>query len=348
MRKRSSMAVVSAVVVLGACSDLPEPLPPIPQTLALRATTPTTRRANVAELSVAKLEGSTTSTTINFSQGKGSVTVSGLVTGPDGPVDGATVVIERVVGDQTATLKVLANADGRYKASAIKGGVIRVSAYKVPDLAVAKPKLIYATGVIEIDIETQTYTGTDIQWALGPAQPYIGRVENLVVRVSVKRVDPDGIVRFAPLEGIGVRVVPKAFLVPSGPAEKLSDKEGLVSFAMGCSDVGPSGLSVFLASGEETAIEPRACAVPPTTAPPSTDAAGSTVAGQSTVPGQTVPGQTVPGQTVPPSTRRRIRRSTTVAGQDPVTIPPPPVQTLPPDTPTVPTPAAPVPAAPVQ
>jgi hypothetical protein len=325
MTTRFLTGVIGAVLVLGACSDLPAPLPPIPPTKALRATTPTTRRPNVAELSVAKLEGSTTTTTINFSQGKGTVTVSGLVTGPDGPVDGATVVIERVVGDQTATLKVLANADGRYKASAIKGGVIRVSAYKVPDLAVAKPKVIYASGVIEIDIETQIYNGTDIQWALGPAQPYIGRVENLSVRVAVKRVDPDGIVRFAALEGIGVRVVPKAFLVPSGPAEKLTDKEGLVSFAMGCSDVGPSGLSVFLASGEETAIEPRACAVPPTTAPPSTKVSGSTVVGQ----------PTLPGETAPPSTRRRIRRTTTIAGQDPVTIPPLPVETLPPNVPTL-------------
>ncbi len=46
----------------------------------------------------------------------GESTLSGRVTGPDGPVAGATVRLERFVGDAMATLDVVSNADGTWRA----------------------------------------------------------------------------------------------------------------------------------------------------------------------------------------------------------------------------------------
>ena len=46
----------------------------------------------------------------------GDATLSGLVAGPDGPVGGATVRLERFVGDAVARLDVVSNADGSWRA----------------------------------------------------------------------------------------------------------------------------------------------------------------------------------------------------------------------------------------
>ncbi len=338
---RHVVAVSMGALSVAACTGVAEPLPDIPSTLALRASAPTTRRQNVAQLSIPPLEGSTTTTRISFA--RGSVTVSGFVSGPDGPVDGATVLLERVVGEQTVQMKVQANADGRYKVSNIKGGVLRVSAFKVPDLASTKAKVVFASEATEINLEVDNSTGTDVQWALGPAVPLVGRPSTLVIRISVKRVDPDGVVRFAPLEGVGVRVVAQQALQPNGVNEKVTDGKGLVSFSMLCSVAGYAGINVLLATGEETKIEPRQCTVPATTAPPEAD------------PPTTVPPTGPDGSTLfppaPPPTRRVVRRTTTIA---PPVVPDagptnPPVPVPPPDDPppTQPLPVEPVPPQPV-
>ncbi len=298
------LALATTATLLAACTGVAEPLPEIPSTLALRPTAPTTRRQNVARLSIPPLVGSTTTTPISFADG--TVTLTGLVTGPDGPIPGATVVFERVVGEQTAVLRVLADADGRYKSARIKGGIVRVSAYRIPDVATAQTKVVFAADTTEVNLSVEKFSGTDVQWALGPAQPYVGRSSNLVIRVSVKRVDPDGVVRFAPLEGIGVRIVPLDALQPAGATERLTDAAGLASFQMACPRVGGSGVNVFLATGEETKIGPRSCSVPPTTAPPTTEPPVD--------PGDpnSVGNPDGVNPDSPNSTRRLVRRTTTI------------------------------------
>ncbi len=49
----------------------------------------------------------------------GDSTLSGLITGPDGPVGGATVRLERFVGDAIGFIDILSNADGTWRAPQI-------------------------------------------------------------------------------------------------------------------------------------------------------------------------------------------------------------------------------------
>jgi len=49
----------------------------------------------------------------------GEATLSGVIAGPGGPVAGATVRLERFVGDATARLDVVSNADGTWRAPAL-------------------------------------------------------------------------------------------------------------------------------------------------------------------------------------------------------------------------------------
>jgi hypothetical protein len=52
----------------------------------------------------------------------GTSRIRGLVTGPDGPVEGATVRLERFVGEDFGRLDVTTNKDGIYEAQGIFGG----------------------------------------------------------------------------------------------------------------------------------------------------------------------------------------------------------------------------------
>jgi hypothetical protein len=229
-------------------------------------------------------------------------------------VPGATVMLTRVLGEQRAVLRVSTNEDGKYLATNIKGGVVEVFAFKAPSLSVGDGKVIFATGKMTQDLELQAFSDTEIRWSIGPGQPTVGRAISISLQVTVRRVDPDGVVRSEPLEGISARLVPLGALQPTAELERLTDANGLVSFPMSCSAPGSASVQVFFATGEETSVEPRGCELPPTTPP---DASSTT---------NVVDVPLAPGETRPPTTRRRRRTSTTELA--PATVPPATIPTI--------------------
>ena len=234
-----------------------------------------TRSPDFSRTSLIPIEGSAPTSTIAFA--RGAVNVSGRVVGPDGPVVDATVRVERIVGDQTALTTITSGAGGRWKLTDIMGGVLRVQAFKVPDLAMAASAVTFAAGNTKLDLTLERYEGTSVQWALAPSQPVAGRQMNLVVQVAVRRVDADGFVRTVPLADIGVNVVALAALQPVTTGEaKITDELGRVSFRLMCTTDGDSSLRIDLATGEVSTIVPNRCQLPPTTPPP-TLAPGETV-----------------------------------------------------------------------
>ena len=222
--------------------------------------------------SLIPLDGTAATSTIAFA--KGAVNLSGKVTGPDGPVAGATVRVERIVGQQTALTTITSGAGGKWTLPRITGGVIRVQAFKVPDLAMPASQVTFASGDTKLDLTLQRYDGTTVQWALAPSQPMAGRQLNLVVQVAVKRVDADGYVRTVALAGIGVNVVALAALQPVSTTDtKITDDKGRVSFRLMCTTEGDSSLRIDLATGEVSTIVPNRCVLPPTTPPTTVDPA---------------------------------------------------------------------------
>jgi hypothetical protein len=255
--------------LLVACSQKPVPYIEVPTTLPMRIVPPTTRAAPGLRPQIPPVEGVATSTSIAFANGKASI--SGTVLGPDGPLPGATVELVRIVDNiRSNPLRLVTNEDGKYSALGIKGGVVEIYAFKSPSFSMGDSITFFAGPGAKQDVTVKRFDGPDLTWTLGPAQPYVGRSVTLSVRVAVQQVTPDGIVVPTFLEGIGVRVVPLGSLQPVGEFEKVSNVEGLASFTLSCSSTGPGTLQLFLATGEEATIEPRACIPPPTTQPPST------------------------------------------------------------------------------
>ena len=278
-------AFVGSLAVLAACSRPAPVAPAVPSTLQLIERTVVTRPLDSHTVSLPALDGTTPTSTIAF--GVGSVNLTGTVKGPDGAVEGATVRVERIVGDQTAQTTVQTDALGAWKLVGVSGGIVRIQAYRAPDLALPSSQVVFARGDTKVDLTLERYDGTSLQWALAPSQPVAGRSVNLVVQVAVKRVDPDGFVRVAPLAGIGVTLVPLGALQPLTVESPVTDADGRVSFRLTCTAAGSSQVRLQLATGEESNIAPQPCAPPPT--PPSTVAPVESVPVPSIVPEITPP-----------------------------------------------------------
>jgi 5-hydroxyisourate hydrolase-like protein (transthyretin family) len=262
-------ATMTGVAGAGCVNQQPVAYIEVPSTLPLLPTVPTTRNAQALKQQIPPVGGVSTTTTIAFA--KGTVTLSGVVRGPDGePVPDAVVVLTRVLGDQRAVLRVQTNEDGRYVAGNVKGGVVELYAFKPPELSAGDAKVVFATGKTTQDLTLGDFSDLEIRWSVGPGQPTIGRVINLTIQLNVRRVDPDGVVRPAPLEGISARIVALGALQPTGETERVTDALGLASFTMICNGSGSASVQAYFATGEDTVIEPRGCQPPPTTAPPDT------------------------------------------------------------------------------
>ena len=116
-------------------SHLSYPAPPPTAPAAVSTTTPTI--ANLAVVPLAAVAGRTTTT---LAVGPGGATLPGRSSGPAGPVGGADIHIERLVGDRVAAADVIAKADGTLDACpASLGGRYRVRAWRAPDLALTDP-----------------------------------------------------------------------------------------------------------------------------------------------------------------------------------------------------------------
>ena len=83
---------------------------------------------------------------------------------PTGPVEGATVRLERFVGEQSGTLDVRTNADGRWVAIDVYGGRYRIRAWKTPALAMAASdvRFIAADAEVDLALAVDRYDGSDV------------------------------------------------------------------------------------------------------------------------------------------------------------------------------------------
>ena len=116
-RSPAATSLASAVclcVVAAACSrgGVKRFIPPPPPTVAPITTAPP--GSDLTGIPIAPVEGKAPPVSVAIAGGES--TLNGLVTGPDGPVAGATIRLERFVGDAMARLDVVSNADGTWKA----------------------------------------------------------------------------------------------------------------------------------------------------------------------------------------------------------------------------------------
>ena len=184
----------------------------------------------------------------------GSAALQGSVVGPDGPVDGAVVRVERFVGDDFGREDVVTNEDGRWKIEQLLGGRYKVRAWARPDLATVEPQAAFLAdenGSATIDIPVERHEGEQIQGALDAAEPAVGQVVPFRALVSRVEVDEEGIVRGVGIEGREIEIQVLGGIRVVREKKLKTDAEGFATFSFVCLATGVHG--VRLRSGELSA-----------------------------------------------------------------------------------------------
>jgi hypothetical protein len=271
-RRTLTAIVVAGLVVLAACSGDDEGGGPRRPT----EDTSTTAVIDYSGVALGAVKGTPTTTTIPLS---GTAAILGTVTGPSGPVGGATVRIERLVGSAPSVIDVVSGLDGHYEQRNLPGGRYRVRAFLPPALAQVEPQLQFVAAGAEqsLDLAMTDQRAIRARAAVAPTTPYVGGDLNLAVVIGTQRVDADGVVRAEPVIGVRVELdglgawtlrssESSGFQVPgrfptttsfsSVSSVGYTDSLGQVRFALTCRQAGPPGLSVDVAVTVTPAVAP--------------------------------------------------------------------------------------------
>jgi hypothetical protein len=301
--------VVGVAVGLAACtSGDPFEALPVPD----RVPAPTTSSVAPPDFSgvvLAPVEGSTTTSEVVVGPGRSALT--GRVDGPDGPVQGAVVRLERLVGDASARLDVTTGPDGIWQAPEILGGRYRIRAWRTPGLAMLEPQILFleAGRTADTVMVLERFQALAVDTAIAPDPPFVGQRTNLLVRISSQIVDEDGVVRATPEAGVAVTLGTGLGWTAESPVSAVTTTAGSVTFTLVCRSPGPQPLMVTL---------------PPPNAPPA--------------PGTTTPSSQPPGPPASLSTVLPLAPAPQVFNLDlPECMVPPPPPTVPSPTTTGPT-----------
>jgi hypothetical protein len=236
------VGVLVAVLVV-ACSkgaSKPLALPPVPFNTTTTASTTTVDYSGV---DLAPVPGRPA---LFVALGPGTATLKGTVTGPNGPVAGATIHIERIVDDVIGSTNVTTQADGSWVLAGILGGQYRLRAWRQPDLSESQPDIFFLNGA---DIRTETLPvepapGNEVTFSLAPRSPIVGHAAQLAVQVSVGTVDSNGFVRVVPRAGVPVEVSSSSGWQSQGGVTTRGD--GTARLTVSCSQLGAESLAVVV------------------------------------------------------------------------------------------------------
>jgi len=233
-------------------------------------------------------------TTVTIGITPGKATLNGTVAGPDGaPVPGADVHLERVVGDQQATADVTSQPDGTWSAPGVLGGLYRIRAWRVPDLAQTTPTIVFvlATETRTLALRLDRFGQVQVTSSVAPSPPVVGQPSQVVVEVTAATVGPDGVVRGQGRPGSVVELVAAGQWTIVGAVSQTTPASSIVAWRVTCDAVGAQGLSVLVNATDAFTLDVPACAppAPPPTAPPTSPPTSAPVSGPTTGVSTTAP-----------------------------------------------------------
>ncbi|HUP70635.1 MAG TPA: hypothetical protein VM142_12595 [Acidimicrobiales bacterium] len=281
---RAAVLAAAVTITLSSCMTsggrTVEPLPPPPSTVAPSSTT---IAPDFSQVALPGVRGSTTTTTISL--GPGEAAFKGTVTGPEGPVAGAPVRVERLVGTAVAAMDVASQADGTWELPGIKGGAYRVRSWRPPDLALVQPAFVFigTKEIFSLDLKLDRYAGPFATAAVAPNPPLVASPVNLVVQLSSRSVDEKGFVVGVPLVGARALLGSATGTWQAASANPvLSDANGRARWDIRCRLAGAQPLTVTVdASPAPLPLTLPPCVEPATTpssSPPSSTSPSSSPA----------------------------------------------------------------------
>jgi hypothetical protein len=265
-------AVAAAVVALAGCGGGVQTLT-IPDPPAVTVTLPTPPESlppGLASRSEAVVPGSTSTTAPVV--GPGPASINGTVIGPGGPLQGATVQVERFVGDAVATARTTTAADGSFAFKAVLGGRYRIRAWMAPTLDMTTPQIVFvqAGQSQPLTLQLASFSTQSVTSAINPSEPIVNQTVDLVVQVTDPTVDADGFLVNQPAAGARVTLVNGTGWEVETDNPGVTDGAGRVLFRVFCTATGPDSLEAQVGSQDPVSITLPGCFPPPTTSLPGT------------------------------------------------------------------------------
>jgi len=273
---RRVLALVVAALVATSCGGggdkkPKEPTSTAPETTAVIEVT-TAPPATEAPPETTVPRGSPrTVTTQATAMGPGTARIVGTVNGPEGPVTGAIVKVERFVGSGVAIAEARSQA-GAWSVDSILGGSYRVTIYRPPDLAETAADVFFL-GADETKALTTTlvrYGTNTITASIDPNPPLVGVPALLVVRFGSGSVDASGQLVVTPHPGIRVQLNLSSSVSLESTAIIVSDGAGAAAWQVRCLLPGQFPASILVGNASSALVLPPCTAGPPPPAAPAT------------------------------------------------------------------------------
>ena len=212
-------------------------------------TTPTTG-PDLAAVQLAAVDGTTTRPAPRTS---GTAHLSGGVNAPDGFVPGATVRAERALDNgDLQRFDAIAGPDGHWDLPNIPGGRYRVRAFLPPVLAQTQAEVFFMTDGEQrtVDLTVERFDSVSLAVGVAPDPPLAGQPVNVVVQVSVRVVDADGVVHATPTPGIIVSIANPGSWTLRSPGQSNTGADGQVTFELVCRSAGANQLQLVARTAE--------------------------------------------------------------------------------------------------
>jgi hypothetical protein len=186
----------------------------------------------------------------------GQASLHGVVVGPEGPVPGAVVRAERLVGDSAAGVETAGGADGRWSIGGVKGGRYRVRAWRPPDLTLLQPEVLFLAARESRDVDlVLERRGPMGAAAIAPNPPLVNQPANLAVRIVQQAVDQRGILRARPLAAVHVQLTGGGRWEVRSANPTVTDGGGVARWEVMCLAPGPQGAAVVI-TGTTISVSP--------------------------------------------------------------------------------------------
>ncbi|MEA2715721.1 MAG: hypothetical protein QOI99_38 [Actinomycetota bacterium] len=222
----------------------------------------------VPETTIARGTPRPATTAVPTAMGPGTARITGTVSGPEGPVTGAVVKVERFVGSEVATADVRTQG-GSWSLDSILGGSYRVTIYRPPDLAQATAEVFFlgADETKNLTTNLVRYGENATTATIDPNPPLVGLPSVLVVRFGGGGVDAEGRVVVTPRSGIRVQLSLGPGVGLETAAAVVSDGSGAASWQVRCLVPGPFTATILVANTSSALVVPP-CTPAPAAPPP--------------------------------------------------------------------------------
>lgn len=247
-------------MALVACAGDPGALPKVPD---FTPAATTTTGIDYSEVPLAGVGGRGPTTSVVF--GPGNAAIGGVVASDEGVVPGATVLVERIVSGAVASTRLVTGDDGSWSMPQVLGGRYRVRAWRVPDLAQTTFSAVFvgASESKNVQLRVREVGGLSAIPAIAPDPPELGRAHQLVVLVTNREVDADGVVRAEPQTNAAVELLASSGWRVESVNPAITDGGGRAAWIIRCRVTGRQPLAVTVGT-ETLPLSVPNCAEPET------------------------------------------------------------------------------------